>query len=75
MITRGQFDTNVRSFCQSLWTYFHEDESGILQSSLLESQAKTRLKGKIYNNGFVGDAYQDANDGTIHVVYGANELS
>ncbi|KAG0352705.1 hypothetical protein BG005_007896 [Podila minutissima] len=34
----------------------------MLHKKLLESEVQSKLKGKIYNMGFVGDAYSDANE-------------
>ncbi|KAG0083634.1 hypothetical protein BGZ93_001679 [Podila epicladia] len=62
MVSRDPFNTQLRSFCHHLWTYFHNDEAGMLHKKLLDSEVKSKLKGKIYNTGFVGDAYEDANE-------------
>lgn len=39
----------------------------MLHKLLLESEVKSKLKRKIYNMGFVGDAYSDANKGTLYM--------
>lgn len=67
MVSRDPFNTQFRSFCHHLWTYFHKDEAGMLHKKLLESEVQSKLKGKIYNMGFVGDAYSDANEGTLYM--------
>jgi len=38
----------------------------MLHKKLLESEVRSKLKGKIYNIGFVGHAHEDANEGTAH---------
>ncbi|KAF9919045.1 hypothetical protein FBU30_011181 [Linnemannia zychae] len=62
MNSRNPFNPQVRSFCHRLWTYYHKEKAGMLHKRLLEMEIESKLKEKIYNTGFVGDAYEDASE-------------